>query len=140
MLVDADGREFHDVEPVRAFPLSAPQCGISLCDPQGHEILYIDDFAALPDDVRTVLEHELQRREFVPEIQRIVRISAHSGPAEWQVETDRGPTTFLLDDEDNVWPLGLDRLLLIDSHGIRYLINDVDRLDAASRRILDRYL
>ena len=58
-----------------------------------------------------------------------------------EVVTNRGPTTFLMEDSDNdVRRLGPNRILLVDIHGIRYLIADTRRLDAASRRILDRYL
>jgi hypothetical protein len=30
--------------------------------------------------------------------------------------------------------------MLVDAHGVQYLIRDARRLDPASRRILDRYL
>ena len=60
-------------------------------------------------------------------------------PSEWHVETNRGPTSFLLDSEDDVRRLGPFKALFIDSHGIRYLIPDTRELDYASRRILDRY-
>ena len=46
-----------------------------------------------------------------------------------------------MEDSDNdVRRLGANRILLVDTHGIRYLIPDASRLDAASRRILERYL
>ena len=46
-----------------------------------------------------------------------------------------------MEDSDNdVRRLGPNRILLVDTHGIRYLIPDTRRLDAVSRRILDRYL
>jgi hypothetical protein len=55
--------------------------------------------------------------------------------------TDRGPTTFLMDDSDmDVRRLGPYRVLLVDTHGIHYMIPDVRQLDSGSRRILDRYL
>ena len=34
----------------------------------------------------------------------------------------------------------LSRALVIDAHGIRYLIPDTRTLDATSRRLLERYL
>ena len=62
-------------------------------------------------------------------------------PSQWRVVTDRGPTAFMIEDADNdVRRLGPNRILLVDTHGIRYLIPDVRQLDGASRRILDRYL
>ena len=37
------------------------------------------------------------------------------------------------------WSLS-SRVLIVDSHGIRYLIPDYRTLDATSRRLLERYI
>ena len=60
--------------------------------------------------------------------------------SEWEVETDRGVTTFLLGSDEDVYPLKGGRALITDSHGIRYLIDDLASMDAHSRRLLERYL
>ncbi len=83
---------------------------------------------------------ELSRREFLPVIRRIVRVATETIPSTWEVETDRGPTTFTLDGEENVRRLGHDRALIVNARGIRYLIADTKGLDSHSRRILERYL
>jgi hypothetical protein len=141
MLSCPDGRRFVGVEPVRAFPISHPQGLLSICDAEGHELTCIEDPSVLRPEVRRMLEEELGRREFVPVVRRIKRVMADSDPSEWQIVTDRGPTTFLMEDSDNdVRRLGVNRILLVDTHGIRYLIADASRLDAGSRRILERYL
>jgi len=86
-------------------------------------------------------EDELAQREFMPVVVGIDKVLAETHPSEWHVETDRGRTTFLMEDSDvDVRRLGPNRLLLVDAHGVRYLIPDVRKLDAPSRRILDRYL
>ena len=141
MFTEADGRRLEGVEVARAFPISAPGEFVSICDAEGHEVLCIEDPDALPAEVREVVERELARREFVPTVVRIVEVFAETDPSEWRIVTDRGPTTFLMEDSDkDVRRLGPNRILLVDTHGIRYLIPDVRRLDGASRRILDRYL
>lgn len=141
VLVWKDGRRVPGVEPVRAFPISAPEGFLSICDADGHVLIRVNDFGELPAEVRTILEEELSRREFVPIVSRIDRVFAESDPFQWRVVTNRGPTTFLMEDSDNdVRRLGPYRILLVDTHGICYLIPDARRLDAASRRILDRYL
>ena len=61
-------------------------------------------------------------------------------PCEWFVETDRGPTSFVLNSDEHVRKLGQDRALILDSHGLRYLVPDAKQLDAHSRRLLSRYL
>jgi hypothetical protein len=140
VLTDAAGRQHAGVEPVRAFPLSDPDGGLAICDADGHELVWIDDLAALPEPVRRLLVEHLARREFVPLIRQVVRVSAPVEPSEWEVETDRGPTRFLLNSEDDVYRLDERRALVTDAHGIRYLIPDTTALDAGSRRLLERYL
>jgi hypothetical protein len=140
VLTDADGRQHVGVELIRAFPLSDPQHGVSVCEANGREILWIDNLNDLPAPLARQIEEELARREFVPVIRRVLRVSAPVEPSEWEVETDRGRTRFLLNSEDDVHALDEHRALITDAHGVRYLIPDLTQLDAHSRRLLERYL
>jgi hypothetical protein len=140
VMMDSTNRQHIGVEPVRAFPLSDPEHGIALCDAEGHELMWIDDLADLPGPIQEVLLGELAKREFVPVIFRVLKVSALVEPCEWQVETDRGPTSFLLQSEDDIHRLDEHRALVTDAHGIRYLIQDTRTLDSTSRRLLERYL
>ena len=139
-VVDAAGRRHENIEPIRAFPISDPEHWISLCDPNGKEVVQVRDLNELPTDQRELLLSELTRREFVPVIRRIESISSLAEPCEWFVETDRGPTSFVLNSDEHVRKLGQDRALILDSHGLRYLVPDAKQLDAHSRRLLSRYL
>jgi hypothetical protein len=56
------------------------------------------------------------------------------------VETDRGPTQFVLESDGDVRRLSRNRAFIFDSHGTRYQVEDVRKLDARSRRYLERYL
>jgi hypothetical protein len=137
----ADGRQFVGVEPVRAFPISGRDGFLSICDAEGHELTCVEEPSRLSPDVRRTLEDELAGREFMPVVQRVEQVRAETDPSEWHIVTDRGPVTFLMEDsDDDVRRLGPNSFLLVDAHGIRYLISDVQQLDAASRRILERYL
>lgn len=140
VLTDGQGRTHVGVELLRAFPLSDPRYGIAVCDSGGHEILWIGELNKLSPELARQIEEELARREFVPIIRRILRVSAPVEPSEWEIETDRGRTRFLLNNEDDVHRLDEHRALLTDAHGIRYLIPDTRRLDTTSRRLLERYL
>lgn len=140
VLTDADGQQHVGVEPIRAFPLSAPRYGLALCDAGGREVLWIECLDDLPEEPRVILEEEVARREFVPILRRVVRISTPAEPSEWEVETDRGPTRFVLDSEDDVHRLEDFRAIVKDSQGLRYLIPDLRTLDAGSRGLLERYL
>ena len=139
VLTDADGRKLVGVEPVRAFPISSPEEWLSILSAEGGEVLSIREIDELSPEVRKILEEELSRREFVPVIERIASVTDDVDPSEWRVVTDRGEATFLLDSEADVRRLETYKALLIDTHGIRYLIPDTRKLDYASRRILDRY-
>lgn len=139
VLIDAEGRRHVGVEPIRAFPIAEPGRHVAICDADGRELAWVDDLATLPEPVRAILEEELAARTFLPVIERIRRVSSDSTPADWDVVTDRGPTRFTLQAEDDIRRLDRHRALIVDAQGIRYLIPDTRALDAASRRILERY-
>jgi hypothetical protein len=139
-LVDDQGVRHVPVAPVRGFPISDPDHWISICDAEGRELVSVKDLAELSTTVRQVLETDLARREFVPLVRRILSMPADAEPTEWEVETDRGRTRFLLNSGDDVRRLGPHQALIIDSRGIRYRIDDSRELDALSRRVLERYL
>jgi hypothetical protein len=140
VLTAADGTTHEGVVPVRAFPLAAPEEGISLVSADGHELAWIDRLADLPPQLRALVEEELASREFVPEIRRLRRVSSFATPSTWEVETDRGDTSFVLKGEEDIRRLGANGLLIADSHGIQFLVRDLTALDKASRRLLDRFL
>ncbi len=139
VMIDAAGQEYVGVEVVRAFPISQPDRWISICDADGHEILALDDIGQLSQEIRTVLLDELAKREFVPVIRRIVKVRDQTNPQECHVVTDRGPTSFCVDSDEDIRRLEPRQVLIVDGHGIRYLIPDTRQLDSHSRRILDRY-
>jgi hypothetical protein len=140
VFTDAEGRRYEGVTPVRSFPISDPTHYLSICDSRGGELAFCDDLATLPAEARELIEADLARRDFIPEIQRIVRISSGLAPTEWTVETDRGATTFLVESEEGVRRLGRHQATITDTHRIRYLIRDLRALDVASRRLLERFL
>jgi len=135
-----DGSVFVDVTAVRAFPLSAPDEGISLVGRDGHELHWIDTPDQLDPASRDILGTALCERDVVPRIQRIVSVSTFLTPSEWQLVTDRGETSLTLRAEEDIRRLGGRALLIADRHGIHFRIDDIGRLDAGSRRLLDRFL
>jgi len=136
---DADGTH-EGVAPVRAFPIAAPDSGIALVDVDGRELAWIERLADLPADVRALLEEELKNREFLPEIKRLKQVSTFAVPSTWDVDTDRGDARFVLKGEEDIRRIAHDTLLIADSHGVQYLVRDVQALDQASRKLLDRFL
>ena len=140
VLTTAAGDVTEGVVPVRAFPIAAPGEGIALVGPDGHEAGWIERLDALPAALRQLVEEELGRREFMPEIRRIRSVSSFATPSTWQVDTDRGETSLVLWGEEFIRRLGKSGLLIEDSHGIHFLVRDINGLDTASRKLLDRFL
>ena len=140
IFISADGEKRSNVAPVALFPLSQPDSWISIRLPDGTELACIEDPQTLPPDVWQLLKEDLSRREFVPTIRRIVRVSGNTEPCEWQVETDRGPTRFVLKSEEDVRRIGDHEILILDAHGTRYHIPDLTAVDVKSRRIVEWYV
>lgn len=138
--VDAHGETHEGVVPVRAFPLAAPDECISLVSTEGHELVWIERLTDLPAAVHALLQEELALRDFIPEIKQLQSVSSFGTPSLWTVETDRGPTTFVLKGEEDIRRLKGNALLIASSDGVQYAIADMTALDRASRRLLERFL
>jgi len=140
VLTDADGVNHEGVVPVRAFPISAPNAGLSLLGEDGHELRWINRLSEVPEDSRSLLESELTQHEFMPEIVCIKQVSSFATPSKWQVSTNRGDTELLLKAEDHIRRLTNTSLLITDGHGVSFMIRDVEALDKHSRKLLERFL
>ena len=141
VFTNAQGERFEGVVPVRAFPIQAPEEGVSVVDTDGHEVAWIADLGALELNTQELLRKELTRREFMPVLQRIEAVSSFSTPCTWTVQTDRGQCEFVLRGDEDIRRIGTDHGLLIsDAHGIHYLVPDQFALDTHSKKILDRFL
>jgi ABC-type multidrug transport system ATPase subunit len=128
------------VHPVRCFPLTDPAVWISLVDERGREVTTVPELGSLPREQRSMIEAALDEREFVPAVTAIERIVVTPAHAQWHIATDRGRTCFALGHEDHVRALTKDRFVISDVNGMRYVVKDVNQLDARSRKLLARYL
>ena len=140
VLIDARGERHDGVVPVRSFPLSAPDDGISLVGSDGRERLWIDRLDALPSSARALLQQVLATRDFAPLLQRLHAVSSFGVPSTWRVGTDRGDTTFVLKSEEDIRRLDDGSLLIASSSGVQFRIPDLRVLDRASRKLLGRFL
>ena len=140
VLTSAEGEIHEGIVPARAFPISAPDEGVSLLGEDGHELQWINRLSELPETMRLLIEAELARREFMPEITRIRQVSSFATPSKWQVTTNRGDTELLLKAEDHIRRLTDTTLLITDGYGVSFLIRDIGAMDHHSRKLLDRFL
>jgi len=139
---DAEGHSQIGVVPVRAFPLAAPDEGISMVGPEGKELFWVEHLSQLPAGQRQLLEDELASREFVPQIKRLLSVSTFSSPSTWTVDTDRGVTTLVLKGEEDIrrLPGARSSLLITSGHGIVFLVPDLLAMDRHSKKLLERFL
>lgn len=140
VFTDEEGVAHHGVIPVRAFPINAPAEGVSLVGIDGHELVWISSLSGLAAPEKILIEQFLAKREFTPVIERVEAVSSFATPSTWTVHTDRGLTRFVLKGEEDIRRLQGRGLLITDSHGVTYHVVDMQMLDRASRRLLDRFL
>ena len=139
VVTDDQGVQHRDVLPARMFPITDPDGWLAICDRQGRELLCIRSIEAVPADLRSLLQEELNRTMFTPMIKRIRSSVPFGDHVRLFITTDRGDTDITVDTED-IYRLSGNRILLKDINGIRFLIPDWHAMSSNSRRILDVYL
>lgn len=139
VLTDAEGVQHIGVYPVRAFPITQPEVGISIMDQSGKELCWFDDVKAIPEGELALIKEELAAREFMPVIKKITKVSTFATPSLWDIETDRGPTRIRLKGEEDIRRIAGNTLLIADSNGLQFLIPDSTKLDKVSKKLLDRF-
>ena len=137
---NAEGQNFPNIRPVRAFPITDPEGGISLMSEDGHELAWITSIHDLPESESKLLSDNLAQSEFMPVILKISKVSSFATPSIWDIETDRGNTRLKLKAEEDIRRVAVDTLLITDANGLQYLLRNFSSLDTVSRKILDRFL
>lgn len=135
-----DGTRHVAVRPVRGFPITQPDYGISLVGADAREVVWIENLGDCRDDVRSLIRDELAMRDFLPVIERIYTISHSREPSEWDVQTDRGRTQFVLNVMEDVRRLDGKRAMVTDANNVQYLVTNLGQLDSKTRRFMERYL
>ena len=139
-LIDAQGVRHEGIVPVRAFPLTGPDGGLSLVGADGRERAWIERIDQLPPALRELLDADLAARDFAPTLTRLHAVSSFGVPSTWTVSTDRGDTQFVLKAEEDIRRLDDGALLIASAHGVQFRIPDAKALDRGSRKLLERFL
>jgi len=138
--VDGD-RSFLDVKIVRCFPQTIPDEFWAVAHQDNRIIGVIEDPRALDDDSRGVAVRGLEQEYFMPVITSIRSLKEEFGAVYFEVETDRGPRTFVSKAvRDSVDETDKGEVILVDVDENRYCIPDWQRLDARSVRYLERII
>ena len=98
----------------------------------------IDDFDPVN---RKIIEDELNKRYFVPMIEKIKNIKDEFGYTYWEVTTNSGFKRFTAYDlNNNIVPIGQFRLIVIDVDGNRYEIPDYRTIDEKNIKFIEMWL
>jgi hypothetical protein len=134
-------RSWIKVSVARAFPLSNPNHYLGFLDGAGKDIGLLHDPSLLDPDSRKVVEEELEKRYFVPIVERVLSIKEEFGTIYWTVETDRGEKEIIVRNlRDNLQELSASRVIITDVDGNRYEFPDVSKLDGKSQSAILRSL
>ena len=139
-LTDSVGLDYTDVAVVPLFPISASKQWVAIVSSDGEEIACLDSMDGLSESNIALLQEELALREFVPIIERIIRVSGIMEPCEWFVQTNHGPTSFVLKTEEDVRRVSPKAINITDANGIRYRVEDLKKLDKRSRAFVEWYV
>lgn len=127
-----------------AFPFMKPREYISVFNDKGgsgEEIGIIADLNLFDSQTQAIIDSELNRRYFSPKITKIISIKERFGFSYWKVITDKGEMDFAVSDTyKSIIRFSTTRFVIIDADGNRYSIDNIERLDTTSVKILEMYI
>lgn len=133
-LLTKEGEVLDRLEARYLFPVHKTDGYITLLDEDGVERALIRALADLDSLSREAVEAGLADYYLVPKILRIVHASEKYGTLRWTVETDRGPRSFDIRNQNHDIRVQKDGSVRVrDADDNRYLIENYHDLDAHSR-------
>jgi Domain of unknown function (DUF1854) len=126
-----------DVRLRRAFPWSTPSRYVSVRAADGKEILIIEDLAELSADLRATVLAYLSATSLIPRIHRVLDVDVRFGFQQWNVETDRGPAEFRVQEREDIRFMPDGRFTVKDADGNLYELPPIGQLDEHSRRAIE---
>ena len=144
---DKEAETFERIVVLRSFPISNPDEYISIREPStrrrgnGSEIGLIRDMRDFDEATVKLLNEELDRRYFTPELLKIYSLKEKFGYLYCEAETSAGRITFVLNNPySNFRTLEDHRVLISDIDGNAFMIRDPEHFDKASLKKIEIYL
>ncbi|QHW30849.1 DUF1854 domain-containing protein [Paenibacillus rhizovicinus] len=129
------GLRYEKVKLVRTFPYSFLDQYISVRSETGEELMLISNLNVLDDASRAVVQEELKQLYMVPVIEQILSIRKQNAYYTWEVQTDFGRVTFTTENaHEHIHSIAPDRWIITDMDARKFLLADLGKLDAASKR------
>lgn len=139
--METKGEILTEITVRRTYPMSRPYEYLSVWTKDDKEIGIIRDIKELDEVSRAELMVELKLRYVIPIVTQIISIKEEPGLWSFQVKTDRGDQQLLMRNiHEHIQQIGANRLIITDMEGKRCEINDVDALDAPSRKQLSKVI
>jgi len=134
-------RSWAKVTVSRSFPLSDPHHYLGFLDGAGKDIGLLIDPGHLDAESRAIVDEELEKRYFVPVVERVLSVKDEFGTVYWKVETDRGEKEIVARNlRDNIMELSSGRIIITDIDNNRFEFPDINKLDGRSLGIIMRNL
>lgn len=125
----------------KSFPFSMPEEYISVQDEDGREYGIIRKLSDFDGNGRDIIEKSLKRKYFCPEILKIKKVQEQLGYSCWLVDTDIGEQELVLRDTfGSITRVSDVYLVISDVSGNRYVIPNIEKLDAKSYKKIELYL
>ena len=135
------GESYDHVHIYRAFPLSDEDRYIAFFDTDDAYIGMIENLSEVGGEAQKIIEEELSRRYFTPQILRLERAENSAGRTIMEGDTDRGRMSITFRGiRESIVEIAPDRFMITDEHGNRYEIKDLEKLDRRSRGFIRRMI
>jgi hypothetical protein len=134
-----DGTEKHKVKLVWVRPMTGRGKEISILDKDNKELWLLESIHEFDEVSRALALQVLEERYFIPKIIKVYHTDANFGNRYWEVETCKGKCTFAMrDPRKNINWLTENHLMLRDTLGNRYEIENLSQLDAVSQELIEK--
>jgi len=137
IIVHLKGAVYENASAVWAFPFTDRRHWIQVRDSDENPRGLISAIHDVERASRDVLQRSLERRYFLPKIQRVHSTREEFGLLTVDADTDRGRISFTINNpRENIHWVGQTRFLFVAPEENRYEIPDVEALDAKSRALI----
>ena len=137
LTLKVNDKEFENFKVLKLFPLSKSNQFITFYDKDENEIGMLKHFHKLDGDSQDLLEFELEKSYFIPEITRIDFIERNESGWRWQVNTNKGPREFRVESRvQDIQKLSNGQIIIKDADGNRFRVPDLKKLDSKSFAML----
>ncbi len=144
---ECGGKDIGRVNVLRLFPLHMREEFLSVRRmSEGHrdrntEIGIIENLKPFDEEQKKMVRKELEARYFVPKIKKVMGVKEEFGHVYWETVTDAGERSFTtFDMGSSLIRTGENSVILLDSDGSRYEIDDIKNIGDKAMKVLGIWL